>query len=140
VPYLVVENNIFWKAEPTVNTTPSGVTFNNNLCYSTTATLPGTGNIGSGNINNSNPLFLNYPAQGGAFDCAYNFNIPSNSPAKSAGTDNSDIGIHGGPSPFDNYCAGPKVPTIKYITMPANASSVPQGGNLNITFKAKNRD
>lgn len=140
VPHMVIENNIFWKAEPTVNNTASGVTFNNNLCYSTTNTLPGTGNIGSGNINNSNPLFVNYPSQGGAFSCAHDYSLPNNSPAHNTGTDGSDIGITGGISPFFNYCAGPKVPTIKELTMPTNASSVPQGGTLNVTFKAKNKD
>jgi hypothetical protein len=113
---------------------------NNNLCYSTTDTLPGSGNIGSGNLNNTNPLFANYPSQGGGFDCAHDYSFPTTSPAHNAGTDGSDIGITGGISPFYDYCAGPKVPTIKYITMPANASSVPQGGTLNVTFKAKNKD
>jgi hypothetical protein len=140
IPHMVIENNIFWKAEPLVNNTPNGATFNNNLCYSTTATLPGTGNTGSGNINNSNPLFMSYPAQGAAFSCTHDYTLASSSPAKNAGTDNSDIGVTGGISPFDNICGGPKVPTIKYITMPTNASSVPQGGTLNVTFKAKNRD
>jgi len=140
VPHMVIENNIFWHAEPTVDNTPSGATFNNNLCYNTTASLPGTGNSGSGNINNSNPQFINYPAAGGAFSCSHNYGIPSSSPAHNAGTDGSDIGITGGISPFFDYCAGPKVPTIKELTLPSNASSVPQGGTLNVTFKAKNKD
>ena len=140
VPNMVIENNIFWKAEPTVINTTAGVTFNNNLCYSTTNILPGTGNIGSGNINNSNPLFINYPSQGGAFDCGHDYSFPNTSPAYNAATDGSNIGITGGISPFFNYCAGPRVPTMKEITMPTNASSVPQGGTLNVTFKAKNKD
>ena len=139
-PFMVIENNIFYKSEPSVLTTPSGVTFNNNLSYINTATLPGTGNLGSGNLNNSNPAFVNYIAQGGAFECGYDFSITSGSPAEDAGTDGSDIGLTGGISPFYHYCNGPQVPTIKSITLPTNASSVPQGGTLNVTFKAKNKD
>ena len=140
VPHMVIENNIFWKAEPNVTNTASGVTFNNNICYNTTNTLPGTGNIGSGNLNNTNPQFINYPSAGGAYSCSHDYSFPTTSPAHNAGTDASDIGITGGISPLYDFCSGPKVPTMKYITMPANASSVPQGGTLNVTFKAKNKD
>jgi hypothetical protein len=138
VPYMVIENNIFYGAEPSTNN--SIVTFNNNLCYNTSANMPGTGNTGTGNINNSNPKFVNFPAQGGAFTCGYDFSLQTNSPAKNAGTEGTDIGITGGMFPFYAYCSGPKVPTMKYITMPANANAAPLGGTLNVTFKAKKQD
>lgn len=140
VPHLVVENNIFFGAEPSVASTPSGVTFNNNITYNTTASLPGTGNVGSGNLNATFPKFENYNISSGAFQCGQDFSLQSGSPALNAGTDGSDIGLTGGMSPFYDYCSGPKVPTIILLSLPDNGSSVPQGGNLNVTFKAKNKD
>jgi len=102
--------------------------------------MPGTANLGTGNINNTNPLFVNYPIQGGAFDCAYDFALQTGSPAINAGTDGSDIGLTGGFSPYYNYCNGHRVPTMIWITMPANANAAPLGGTLNVTFKAKKQD
>jgi len=129
---MIVENNIFYGAEPQGGT---GCVFSKNLTYMcVNNTIPGTGNLGSGNKVNQNPQFVNYPVAGGAFSFSYNFQLQPTSPGKNAGTDGTDIGIYGGMMPY-LVGANPYVPQMMETTLPSG-SSVPSGGTLNVHFKA----
>ncbi len=133
---MVIENNIFYAAEPQGG---SECVFTKNITYMClNNTLPGDGNLGSGNLVNQNPLFLNYPIFGGGFDYSQDFHLQASSPGKNAGTDGTDIGIYGGWLPFE-VGANPYIPQMVEITLPSG-SSVPAGGTLNVHFKAKKQN
>ena len=133
---LVVENCIFYQAQPTGALLS---TFNNNLTYfNNSNTLPYGNNAGGGNIVGANPLFTNFPALGGAFAWTYDFALLASSPAIGTGTNNVNIGITGGNAPcLHNMPPNSKLPVVTSITAPV--SSVPVGGTLQINVKAKTR-
>ena len=138
---LTLENNIFYAAVPQGC---QNCAFNNNLTYAnsnnvlTGAGSANTGSVGSGNLVDVNPQFVNYPIGGGAFSYSYDFTVQAAS-ALTAGTDGTVLGIGGGLLP---YVPGenPSIPQMTEITFPANASSVKVGGTLDVTFKAKKQD
>ena len=137
VSNIVIENNSFYKAEPTGC---SGCTFNNNLTYyNSNNTIPYGDNIGSGNIVDDDPEFVNYPATGGAFDWNYDFHLEATSPAIGTGTTGNDIGIFGLPLPYE-VGANPLIPQMIEITFQNGVSSVQKGQDLNVNFKAKKQD
>lgn len=131
---LVIENNIFYGAYPTGCT---GCAFTKNIGY-LCPDMPGTGNIGSGNLNNTDPQFVNYPLLGGAFSWSHDYHLQATSPGINAGTDGSDIGIYGGMLPYE-LGANPRFPQMMTLTLP-NGSSVPAGGTLNVHFTARKQN
>lgn len=132
---MIIENNIFYGAEPQGGT---GCVFTKNLTYMClNNTIPGTGNLGSGNMVNQNPLFVSVPPQGG-FSYSYDYHLQAGSPGKNAGTDGTDIGIYGGMMPFE-VGANPYIPQMMETTLPSG-SSVPAGGTLNLHFKARKQN
>ncbi len=134
---MVVENNIFYDAEPQGC---SGCTFNNNITYlNSNDVIPGATNSGSGNLIGTDPQFTSYPFEGGGFNYNHNFTLKNTSPGIDAGTDNSDIGMTGGLMPYTPG-ANPRIPQMTEIKFPDNASSVKVGGTLNVSFKAKKQD
>ena len=107
------------------------------MCFSNT--IPGTGNLGSGNLINTNPLFVNYPLAGGAaYNYTFDLHLQTGSPGKNFGTDGTDIGIYGGWMPYE-VGANPYFPQMMELTLPSG-SSVPAGGTLNVHFKAKKQN
>lgn len=133
---LLLENNIFYKAEPTGCT---ACTFNNNLTYlNNSNTIPYGSNVGSGNIVSADPMFQNYPQLGGAFSWSHDYSLLPGSPAIGTGTNGTDMGLGGGNSPVDNLQQYPKIPVVTDIAIPV--SSVPVGGTLQINIKANTRD
>lgn len=117
-------------------------TFNNNLTYlcAPSGNLPFGSNVGSDNIIEQDPVFLNVD---GAFSYANNYGLHSSSPAKNAGTDGTDIGPSGGAYPLTNVFPITGHPAIPYISqMQINGpSSVPLGSSqINITVKAKKQN
>jgi hypothetical protein len=131
--FLVLENNIFFKAEPQGCT---NCAFNYNITYgNANNTIPGTGNVGTGNQVAVNPQFVNFPLAGAPFAYTYDFSLKSTSTGKNAGTDGTDIGIMGGILPFE-VGKNPPIPQMTELTIPATNTSVKQGGTLNMTFKA----
>jgi hypothetical protein len=136
---IVVENNIFYKAEPTGTVTNS--IFNNNLTYlCNNNTLPpaGAGNTGTGNIVNSNPLFVNYPPLGANFDWTHNYGLQSGSPAIGAGTGGTNIGLTGGTHPLNQLKGNSPLPVVTSLSLPN--SSVPLSGTLQGNIQAKVRN
>jgi hypothetical protein len=138
---LTLENNIFYAAVPQGC---QNCAFNSNLTYAnsnnvlTGASSANPGSVGSGNLEDVNPQFVNYPIGGGAFSYSYDFTVQAAS-AQTAGTDGTVLGIEGGLLP---YVPGenPSIPQMTEISFPANASSVKVGGTLDVTFKAKKQD
>ena len=134
---LVLENNIFYRAEPTglVNST-----FNNNLTYlCNNNDLPYGSNVGSGNLVNVDPNLANYPALGGvAHSWDWDYSLQAGSPAIGTGTNGSDIGINSGNSPVANLYTYAKIPAVTSLDIPV--SSVPVGGTLQINIQAVSRD
>lgn len=134
----VLENNIFYKAEPTGCTE---CTYNNNLTYlCNDNNLPPTSgnNVGSGNIVSVNPNFVSYPQLGASFSFAHNYGLQAGSPAIGSGTNSTNIGLTGGSAPVNNIPQFPKIPAVTQIDIPV--SSVPVGGTLQINLRAVTRD
>jgi len=137
----VFENNIWYKSElkEAGQNNVINCTFNNNLSYLCNVnTLPPTGNIGSGNIVNQNPLFNSYPALGADFAWSQNYGLSPGSPALGTGTNGTDIGINSGNSPVTQLYKYAKIPAVTSLTIPV--SSVPVGGTLQINIQAVSRD
>ena len=134
---MVVENNIFYDAEPQGC---FGCTFNKNITYlNSNDVIPGADNSGSGNLIGIDPQFTTYPFEGGGFSYSYDFTLKITSPGIDAGTDNSDIGMTGGLMPYIPG-SNPRIPQMTEVKFPDNASSVKIGGTLNVSFKAKKQD
>ncbi len=133
----IVANNIFYGVKPTARVSALRNVFNNNLTFGTNANgLPPGGATGQDNIVNTDPSFENFPQSGSnSFSFGWDFNLKAGSPAISAGTDGTDIGMFGGSNPLDSWPhVLPSIPLIQVF----NASSVVrQGGNLNVKVKAR---
>jgi hypothetical protein len=102
-----LNNNIFFGRAPRGATSNfHGNSFNNNISWQTSAdALPpaeinGPPNIGQDNKPTENPLFVNAPNLTNSWDATYDFNLQVGSPALTAGSDGTDIGITGGPNPW----------------------------------------
>lgn len=133
---VVLENNIFYAAEPTGL---SLSTFNNNLTYLCNSNMiPYGDNLGSANIVNQDPLFTNYPALGGNHSWDWDYSLQAGSPALGTGTNGTDIGLGGGNAPVDNLPKYAKIPGVTLLDIPV--SSVPVGGTLQINIEAESRD
>lgn len=125
-----IQNNIFYGADP--NQYQSGCAFNNNITYhpsNTFAALSGTGNL-----DNVNPQFVNFPAGGGAFGWAYNFDLQATSPGNNAGTDGTDIGYLGGNFPSSTFGETYNMPVIRQMNI--TNTNVPQNGNVNVKLRS----
>ncbi len=137
----LITNNIFWYCTATNGT--SACTFNKNITMnSSSQILPPAGNSGSGNLNNTNPQFMDtsIPTSSVSTSSApgYDWHLKNTSPGKNAGTDGSDIGIYGGTYPAPNLTGASRIPQMTLMNI-GNAV-VPQGGNLNVNFKARKQN
>lgn len=138
VSYLGVYNSIFW------NNSVSGCSnclFVNNITYDDVAReLPGTGNSGSGNINNTDPLFVStLPAPTTTIPYAslknYNWNLQTGSPGYKTGTDGSDIGFYGGAYPNKNLSGMyHQIPVVKNFLI--KNPVVQKNGSLKVSITA----
>ncbi len=147
---MVVENNIFYKAEPIdidtyqIDEDDSGdiydslyvkIYYNNNLQYYSTQDVTATGYFGTGTNNqNADPLFEDYPLEGAAFSFDHDYHLQSSSPAIGAGVNGEDLGIYGGDYPFE-VGADPKGPIMTKVEV-VGTPSIPQGGSIEINFEA----
>lgn len=140
---VLLTNNIFFNGVPT-NTTGGNV-FNKNLTYTTSSTLlvnlPPTGNTGTGNINNTIPNFINVPNPTNIFKTPalanYNFTFPTTAAGYNAGTDGTNLGITGGPYPWNgnNLDGRAQIPLMQELNI--INSVINQGQPLNVDFKAR---
>lgn len=142
-----ITNNIFYNVMPldtTVSYTKSCAMVNNITYAGTTIpTMPyGSGCVGSGNINNTNPLLLSIFNTSSTLSFNLdNLRLQNSSPAHNTAADGSDIGPTGGLYPIyqstNQYLTGePTLPEIKYMNFVGN-SATQSGGTLQINVKAK---
>lgn len=153
----IFENNIFYNCYPTHNQngmySPVNCSFVNNLTYSG-ATMPLianiSGNSASGNLDNTNPLFVQVFSNPwqiiDGFEL-FDIRLRSNSPAKNAGSDHTDIGPTGGAYPIyrnvsdnEQLSGVPPIPQVQSGSFVNGKNAVQTGGTLQINVKAKKRN
>lgn len=129
----IISNNIFWGTTP-VGTGMENCAFNNNITYQTPDNnIPYGTNVGSGNLIGVNPQFTNAPTQDLSF--TYDYHLLTGSLGENAGTDGTDIGIYGGPSPMPNQTGVPRIPSITQFIL--DNTTIGEGGSLNVQLKAR---
>ncbi len=146
----IITNNIFYNLPPfssTILPYCTGNYFNNNICYrsgTTMPTMPQAGNFGSGNINNSDPMFTTiFSSSTNLFLDFNNDNIrpASGSPCLSTSTDGTNIGATGGRYPVylstNTVLTGePPVPSVRAFNITSSTVVAP-GTPINVTVRAK---
>jgi hypothetical protein len=125
-----IQNNIFYRADPTQYT--SGCAFNHNISYNPSGTF--TNLNGTGNFDNTNPQFVNFPSGGDYFNWTHNYDLSPSSPGNNAGTDGTDIGIYGGTFPVNPYGETYNMPVIRQMNI--TNTNVPQNGNVNVKVRS----
>jgi len=127
-----VSNSIFMNLYPNGTT---NTTFVNNICRvaGTFPTSTSTGNSGSGNINNTNPNFVNY-SLGDFYNPGYDFRLQAGSPAINAGADGTDLGVYGGTSKFSRYLEVLHHPVVRAAII--QNTTIGSGGTLNVQINA----
>lgn len=125
---VMIKDNIFYKSHPLNNTT--SCTYQNNISYSPTITYPLMG--GTGNIDNTDPLFVNAPT--GNYTTAFNFHLLAGSPAFGASSIGDDIGFYGGTFPSSVTGETLNMPVIRIQDI--QNQNVPQNGNVNVKVRS----
>lgn len=141
----IFTNNIIDNFNPTAqaitNGNQTGNTISNNITYNMTGALPGTGNTGSNNHNNTaigfTAPFSTWPNY---FDTIpnYNWKLTNGSIGHLAGTDTTDIGVYGGVYPPNNLEGVTQLPQVIQMNIPN--PSVPLNGTLNVNVTGIKRD
>ena len=133
-----ISDNIFiCKEDYTSGTQMALNTFTNNLSYRDGATnnynLPPHSNTGTGNLSNTNPLFVDGTLTG-AYIFTKDYHLQTTSPAKTAATDGTEIGPYGGSNPFvwGGAFTIPKI-IMTNITNPVINQATP----INVNIKAE---
>lgn len=128
-----IQNNIFYG----MHLTPAG-TFTdndqvNNLLFFTSSPFFSTtdGNTSSGNIRDQDPMFTNFSYLP-TFSFSFDLTLQTGSPAIGSGLGGIDMGVFGGPNPFDMH--GTSLPIVQNIIAPL---TVPQGNTMNVRIQAK---
>ena len=140
---VIFSNNIFYGAGVgSTNDFCKFCTFTNNISFGPSSTDFDYGtNTTGGNIEATDPLFND--AANFSFEYTDDYRLKSNSPAKNAGSDGTDIGITGGTSPWPvTEASSPYIhssfPAVPQITqMDIQNASVGIGGTINVNIKAK---
>jgi hypothetical protein len=131
-----IVNNIFYNIGFYENAnigTLGNTVYQNNLTYTAGSSFlfpRGNGNIIEGNLENTNPLFINVPANTSAFSYDHNYRLQTTSPAHNAGNDGTDIGLYG-LTPFSSTGELPQQPVIR--TLSILNPNVPSGGALRVS-------
>jgi len=124
-----VSNSIFMNVFPGGTT---GCIYLNNICR-VAGTLPPGGNTGSGNISNSDPLLVSYTA-GSHYSNTQDYHLQAGSPCELAGSDGTDIGIHGGTSKFSESGEALIAPVVRSVQI--NNTIVAPNGTLDVDVTA----
>ena len=122
-------NNIFYGTSPQITLTNSTTTMTNNISFNCpNNNLNGTSL--SGNIVNSNPLFISYVPSG--FHYTDNYNLQAGSPGHNTATDGKDIGLYGGATGVNFHMGGePSIAQVRQVNMPA---TVPAGQSITVNI------
>lgn len=116
-----ITNSIFMNAYPTSIT---NATFLNNICR-VAGTLPPAGNSGSGNIENTDPLLVSYTLNSFSSP-THDYDLQSGSPGELAGSDGTDIGVHGGTAKFSEQGEPLITPIVRSVLI-TNPVIAPNG-------------
>ena len=130
-----IQNNIFHG----LDLTPMGTFTDNDQVNNLTTTLSSNpffttanGNTSSGNLEDvEDPMFTNFSVTP-AHNFSYNLTLLPGSPAIGSGFGGIDMGVFGGPNPFDVH--GTSLPLIQNVIAPMTS---PQGTNMNVRIQAK---
>lgn len=131
----IVKNNIFFQKSPQAKVVLSQNSFENNLTYNTNSDVFSTSssNTSTNNIEGVDPQFVNVPnANNVGSLTTFDPSLVSGSPAEGTGTSGTDMGVYGGPIPFN--LEGTLIPTIQELNVP---SMVVEGNTLDVNVKAK---
>lgn len=129
-----VSNNIFY-GRKIDSTAAQNCVFLNNLTYICTYNkLPLPGNSGSGNMVAVDPGFVNFPNSPTNFSYQFDFRLESDSPARNASTDGTDLGVYGGPGGFSMTGEPRDSPVVR--SMEIYNTTVPPGGTLDIRIRS----
>jgi hypothetical protein len=149
----VVANNIFYQPNSTGNFNAENTTFTNNVCYFSDNPFPiqvAKNVTYTGNIVDKNPKFVQpaTAAEVSSYETYTktpfaNFTLSTGSPALTLGTDGTQAGIYGGPTPWVDGGEG----VYRYFAMPSQVpyvtdmdilnTAIPLNGTLNVKIKAK---
>ena len=110
----------------------SGCNYLNNIC-AVAGTFPPVGNTGSGNIDDTDPLLVSYTS-GSLYDPSQDYHLQGGSPCISAGSDGTDIGIHGGTAKFSETGEALVAPVVRSFYI--NNVTVAPNGTLNVDVSA----
>ena len=126
-----IENSIILFKGNSTGVATNEMTYNNCLSYSYAGQIL-TDLPGANNLNNTDPGFVN---DGGTPDFGYgkDFHITAASPAYAHGNDGQQLGLFGNSFPFSMRGYPIDLPYIKSYN---SASTVTQGGTLNIQLEA----
>lgn len=133
----IIANNIFFGMRPRGTDLERNVFTNNLTMGNDDNSFPiGDGtNTGSGNLEGVNPQFINLSLTTSVWNFDWDPGLQEGSPAISAGSDDTDIGIFGGPSPFNTlYTGGSPIPIIQSLNLPG---IIQPGQDLQINVKAR---
>lgn len=136
----LVTNNMFIFTDPDITeltSTGTAIVYTNCLTWKAAGGVALIALPGSGNLDNSNPMFESIPTIVNDF---YNnaYTLLVGSPAIGAATDSGDIGVFGRNFPFD---INGRPSSMPYPTEMTILNSVVQPGqNLNVTFKASQKN
>jgi hypothetical protein len=133
--YATIRNCIFMNRFPTGSSNSS---YLNNLCR-VAGTFPpaGTGNTASGNFENTDPLFVNNPANT-FYSTTRDYHLQAGSPVLTAANDGTQIGLHGGYTGFSEQLEVLINPIIR--SMNILNTSVASNGTLNVQIQATKPD
>jgi hypothetical protein len=149
----LVANNIFYQPNSNGYISAENTTFTNNICYFSDNPFPiqiAKNVTYTGNIVDKNPKFVQSatPTDVNVYQSYTappfaNFNLLVGSPALTLGTDGTQAGIYGGPTPWVEGGEG----VYRYFAMPSQVpyvtdmdilnTAIPLNGTLNVKIKAK---
>ena len=125
----VIQNCVFYDGAMATSVTLS--TFNNCLSFNLIDnTLPPGANIGTSNLSNVNPAFVNNPINAN-FSFSLDYKLQGGSPALTAASDGGEIGVYGGPNATFSLSGEPLNSAILRNFTITNAA-IPVNGNLDI--------
>jgi len=137
----LIANNVFFYDNPTQYCT--SCVFSNNIAYNgSPITMPPAGSTGAGNMTPASlgvfgftdVTLTNYVNQNQIWSHPWTFK--SSSPGHNGGTDGTDCGVNGGSYPMPNVTGATRIPQMTLMNVPA---VVPQGGSMNVNFKARDQ-
>lgn len=132
LPNATITNSIITNSTTIAGTNTTGCSFVNNIVLTAT-TMPPASNSGTGNMTNTDPLFVNYTA-GQQYSIAHDYDVMPGSPAINAGSDGTDIGVHGGTSLFSELGEVLTLPIVRSVLI-LNTSVAPNG-SVNVQVEA----